>query len=320
MGAVAWVESPLQLLNAIEWGASQPVPLAIVPRARVMQLDHTAEVLRPHVPPSVTIMPPARSALQSPFSRAQVKVTGDAMSGQVRAVLTVARPRQVVLVDDGAITLALAAQLGSGAALARPGIVESGLSRVLGARAAARLRSLAGAGRLTLFTAYSTADAVAALGALGARVMSNDFAWLRGADLNLGMGLTESVVLGSALASDGFIEPRAQLAWVSGYASQWGHVTYLPHRREEGSWLAQVAAIDGVTVLRPGLPAELTLAAARVARVAMLPSSLAATLSGVLPSQVRIHVDPVQDDWWTTRADTHLRATMEAIVNERGNQ
>ncbi len=315
MARVGWVESPLQLVNAIEYAAAVGDPVHLCLRAGVAQLGDTGRLFAPSLPRGVTMSGPWRSATRSPMTTARKRLIGDANSGQLRALTTFTGAQDLVVVDDGSGTLSLARRLARGLPLARHGKQESSLHRVLGAAASVRMRTAAEDGRLTVFTAYPEADAVSALRSLGATVVRNDYSWLRSSAFVTDATDAEHVVVGSALVDDGYLDADAYATWLAGLARE-GAVTYLPHRRERRESLSRWAAIDGVEVRRPVLPIEILLAGMPgVRRVTTLPSSVVATLSTLLDPSVHLDVTHVPEHWFTSRADHSVRELLEDVVN-----
>ena len=249
-GAFAWVESPLQLLCAVEYASLAGIPVRIVPRAGALQLTATSERLRSlELPPGVEITEPHMLPLPS----SKHWIIGDAWSGVVHSLLAVRMPQRLTVVDDGSASLRLPRALAGRSSLSR-----SGRPTALADLAAARLRSLDGRGALELFSYYRLDHP--------ARI-PNRFGWL---SANRPEALTGGdVVLGSASVVDGLMSESRYLDWVS---RQPRGATYFPHRRESLHQLEQVASL-GLTVETTGLPIELVLAGGRGLRVTSLPSS-----------------------------------------------
>ncbi|MFW7415398.1 hypothetical protein [Demequina sp. SO4-18] len=313
----AWVESPLQFLNAVEYAHASGAPTAIHLRRDVSSVTRTAALLEPHLPTGVSVVPHGRSAMLSRFALASQRVLGDAYSGQVRAVLAVAGGRRCVIVDDGSVMLALGQQLADGRPLWRPGNDEGWPMRRLGAVATRRIRRGMSRGRVEVFTAYDQRAPFRELARQGARVTKNPYAWVRGIRLDQALGMHPTVVVGAALVPDGHLRGEPYLAWLRDRAAT-GEVTYIPHRRERGPWLDSIAAIPGVAVLHPGLPIEVVLgaASASVGHVVTMPSSVVATLRAVLAPQVSLEVRSIPPEWWADSASPTLRAMIEAIQEE----
>src|SRR5689334_6390878 len=99
----AWVESPFQLLGALEAHASGRLGgrLVVLPRKGVEPLvTAVAEVTRLGLPDGVTIQLPTGA----PRRGGEHLAVGDAFSGAVHRLLVQAPPRNLVLLDDGRAT------------------------------------------------------------------------------------------------------------------------------------------------------------------------------------------------------------------------
>lgn len=313
---IAWVESPLQLVNAVEYAAASGEPLHVLIRPGLTGLDEAAAALRPHLPAHVTLARTGVLVGLARYAASRRRLSGDSYSGQLRAITCLTGARDVVTVDDGSMTLSLASQLTAGAPLSRPGRSESTLMRALGTAAGHRLRRAGERGRLSLFTAFATHPSVRALSATGARITENRYGWLRGTSWDSPVAVPR-VVLGSALATDGLISHEQYEDWLRAKAGE--GIAYLPHRRESAAELARYASYEGLEVVRTGLPAEITLAACTaLTEVSMLPSTAAVTLRSILPATTRLTVAAVPDSWWTSRADPELRTMLANLTGEDG--
>jgi hypothetical protein len=279
--ALAWVESPLQLIAAAEWAATQDDPIVVAVRLRSSQMAATAEELMARG---------ARFAECIPFygipwqllAHHRNWAIGDGFSGHFRLAASILRPRSVTLLDDGALTTALADALLERTGFTRPGHHESALSTVLGARARTRMLRLAGRQRLEISTAFALGeDRLTSLGDRGVRVTPHSFAWVRRTARPTTVP-GNRVLLGSARPTDGLIPLPEYLAWVAAEARA-GELAYLPHRRETATTLDAVAEFPGVVVFESGLPVELVLAGGREPlEVLTLPTSATTTLGHVL--------------------------------------
>jgi len=277
---LAWVESPLQLLGAAEYAASLGRPIAVAYRLTGPQMPTTmAELL-------------ARGALFSsvapyygiPWTLLHDQpdwAIGDGFSGQFRMAAAVLRPRSITLLDDGDMSIHLASALLGRTGFARRGIHESGLATLLGGLARDRMLRLAGAGRLTMFSAFADDPTVAAVPARDVELVRNTFAWLRAHPKPARLPHAR-VVLGSARVTDGLISEQRYLDWLRSVAAA-GPISYLPHRREERARLAGISSLEGVVIVDSGLPAELLLAGtAEPLEILMMRSSASTTLRAVL--------------------------------------
>lgn len=310
---VAWVESGLQLINAIEAAAVEPEGATIVPRAGVAQLDDSVRALAPHLPPRVSLAAPRRFAFASPFASARTRIVGDAFSGQIR--LTPGTPStHYVLVDDGSAAPTAMSQIAGGAPLQRPGQREGLVSRVAGRAASRRLARAARGGRLTVVTSYEATVEARSLAGIGAVVQPNDYSWIRSVRLSDDpLAGARTVVVGAALAFDGYIAREAYRSWVLDSAGP--DAVYVPHRREDPAFTAGLRE-SGVTVARLDVPIEVAVAAAGgVERVVTLPSSVVASLAVVAP-HVALGVTRVAPEWWTPQADEGFRTLVDGIDRE----
>ncbi|GIH28002.1 hypothetical protein Aph01nite_63120 [Acrocarpospora phusangensis] len=309
--AVAWVESPLQLLCVIEAqhaGLLGPAT-RVVPRSGLPALRLTrAEMTRLDLPPGLDLAEPA-ARMPKP---GRTWVFGDAFSGRVQLSLLTSPPRRVVLVDDGLATIRLLELLVARRPLLRAR-AEPGLARrVLGAAAGLRLRG----GRLTVFTALPVPDALAeAVRERGAELVRHDFGWLRSQPGDVPPD-ERTVVLGTSLVRNGLIHRDAYVKWLAAIDEP---VAYYPHRREDPRDLERVRGIAGVTVYETGVPAEMTLRGLRPGqRVLSLPSTAVTSLRILLRARgVSIETVEVPDDWWTASAGPSLRSHLQLFAHER---
>ena len=260
--ASAWVESPLQLLCAVEWAFARAQPVRIVPRSGAAQLPATAGRLREiGLPDGVTIDGPR--AL--PAFSSDHWIIGDAFSGMARSALALRMPQQLTVVDDGTATLRLPSVLDGSAQLSRS--TDAAPAWAIAELASSRLRHLDQTGALELFSYYALD--------LPART-PNRFRWLR--SRGLATTAPSRVFLGSASVVDGLMPEESYLRIVRDA----GPVGYFPHRRETLTTLQRIATLPGVEIVDRGLPIELVLAGAREASIVSMPSSAVETLRIIL--------------------------------------
>lgn len=258
---LAWVESPFQLLSAAEWAHAAGQRISVAARLTGPQMETTAaELLRRGAPfDDVT---PWVGIPWAKLSGHRHWLIGDGFSGQFRVATAVIVPKDVILLDDGANTVALADAILERTPFQRPRRSEGRLNRVLGDIARRRVHALAARQSAELFTVFPLGEQrIAALGARGIRTVRHDFAWTRHAADPLDIP-GDRVLLGSALPTDGHVTVPDYLRWVSQQARE-APVTYLPHRRELRDVLDAVRNMAGVEVLETGLPVELVLAGIR---------------------------------------------------------
>jgi hypothetical protein len=279
--AIAWVESPLQLIAAAEWAARQQEPIVVALRLGSAQMAATAEELMARG---------ARFAECVPYygipwgllARHRTWAIGDAFSGQFRLAASVVRPATITLLDDGAQTLPLVDALLEKTGFARPGQHESVGSTLLGGTARARMLRMALRERLELTTAFALGpDRLSGLAERGVRVIPHTLTWVRGTARPIEVP-GNRVLLGSARPVDGLLPRGRYLSWVASEGAL-GPLAYLPHRRERPDMVEAVSELPGVTVFETGLPIELVLAGTRAPlEVLTLPSSATTTLAHVL--------------------------------------
>lgn len=321
--ARAWVESPLQMVSALEASAAGLLgpTVDVAYRTRITPLAELAARLGTVALPSGTTVSPASTA--SLWRHGPLRAVGDAFSGAVQARGLVGPRQPLVVLDDGLATLHLLRQLTAPDArhLVRARAQHPGLARrTLASAARERLLGLARDGRLAVFTALPVPDDLAeAFRAVGGRLVGHSFAWsasLREPELH-GAGV---VVVGSAMASDGLIDPAAYAAWVHQIADAVDEeVVYIPHRRETPQITASVADRDSIRVERGPWPVEVSLRCLAPGSVVhCLPSTPLLTLRSVLADAgVELVGSTVPEAWWTPHASSRFRASVRAIAGPR---
>ncbi|MFC6080618.1 hypothetical protein [Sphaerisporangium aureirubrum] len=319
--AVAWVESPLQLLCAVEARYAGVVGpgLQVMARAKLPGLRVTRRELASLALPEGLRLDTAEERMPRP-GRRESWVLGDAFSGRMQLTALGSVPRRMVVVDDGLATIRLLELLTArpGTPLLRARADATWSRRALGTAAALRLRAAARAGRLTIFTALPVPAALAAsVRSLGAELITHDFAWLRSQPAAAHPRPPEStVVLGTSLVRNGLIHRDRYFSWL--FALE-GPVAYYPHRREDPGDLAAVRDHPGVTVYDGGAPVEMTLRDLRPGqRVLSLPSTAVTSLRVLLSARgVPVETVDVPDDWWTPTATDSLRSHLQMFAHER---
>ncbi|TDC07534.1 hypothetical protein E1267_13150 [Nonomuraea longispora] len=313
--ASAWVESPLQMLCAVEAhhaGLLGPAT-AVVPRAGLRPLKATRRELRALGLPDGLELAEPRDAMPR-----RVHAVGDAFSGKVQLRwltsgigLTSGR---IVIVDDGLATLRLLELLAAGPrrpllrARAKPTAPRS----ALGLAAALRLR----VSDVSVFTALPVADDLAAaVVRTGVDLVRHDFAWLRAQPPSTQGPAERTVVLGTSLVRNGLVHRDHYLRWLTELAAR-EPLAYYPHRREDPVDVALIRERPGITVHDAGAPAELTLRGLDAGqRVLSLPSTAITSLRVLLsPRGVAIEPVNVPDDWWTSRAEPALRSHLTGVT------
>ena len=318
--AEVWVESPLQLLSAVEAHGAGLLGRTsrIHPRGGTTMLDATLQTLMAQAPEGVEFAP-AGSAPPAPGSTgAQRWATGDAFSGRVqRALLGHVAVREVIIIDDGLATLGLIAALVNDepTALVRPRSTPGTARRALGVASWFRLRALARAGRLLIFTGLPVpADTARKFRALGGHLESHSFEWLNTQPATEHIA-EPTVVVGSALAADGLIHAEPYFRWLDALTLD-GPIAYFPHRRESAEFLSLLAAHDGIVVHEHTIPIEMRLRALRRGQVIRaLPSTALPSLRLLLgASGIRVVGQDVPAAWWKPAASPALRAHLSSSL------
>ena len=279
--AIAWVESPLQLIAAAEWADAQPHKIVVALRITSAQMSTTAAEL---------LSRGARFAECVPFFgipwrllyRHRNWAVGDAFSGQFRLASAVLPPRSLTLLDDGSGAMALVDALVGRTSYARPHQRESVALGTLGILARERMLALAARDRLEISTAFEFGTVrTSLLSDQSIPVTSHRFDWLRRTARPIRVP-GNRVLLGSALPTDGRMSVDRYLHWIQAEAAA-APVIYLPHRRETETILARIGAIAGLQIFDCGLPVELVLAGAQEPlEVITLPTSARTTLTHIL--------------------------------------
>ena len=314
--ATAWVESPLQLLSAVEAQAAG----LLGPRTRVVvrtgsePLTRTAAALDGMDLPRGLEMRHERE-LRRPVAPVPgaTWVVGDAFSGRVQQALALHRPERVVLVDDGLGALHLLDLLCDPARppLTRARAEASAARAALGRVAGHRLRRLAECGRLVAVTALPVPEGLrAAVEERGLPVARHSFAWLRSQPA-APPPRESTVVLGSALVADGLVHAEPYRRLLQDWTCD-GPVAYYPHRRESPAVLRELARDPRVRVQPGALPVELTLRGLTDGhRVLSLPSTALASLRALLAGRgVSMEPHPVPDAWWTATTPAAVRVSL----------
>ncbi|WP_253719940.1 hypothetical protein [Brevibacterium renqingii] len=317
LASVAFVESPLQFLSALE--SHEPhEDLLIRARANAKGMTSFLDAFDTSwLPENVRLeREGAKPGVlrKANFDRIYL---GDACSGQVHKALSLAylerRMPEVVILDDGLATYStveiLTAKRGP---LVRPRQKLKASRTVMAAHVADRLRGLAMAGRLRWHTALPVSKPLRkAFLKTGGEITRHRFEHLQTLPTG-GSHPRDNPVIGSALAADGLIDAAAYRVWVDEITDTHGSITYYPHRRETDEFLADLARDDRVRIKHVGLPIELRLVNLPPgSTIRSLPSTAAVSLA-VLNPDVTISVTEVPAQWWTGASPDSLRKSLNA--------
>ncbi|MFD5098969.1 hypothetical protein [Streptomyces albidochromogenes] len=333
-GTLAFVESPVQLLNVLEWAhakaavrGTRAYDLTVVvlsptdPMTRG-QLRRMAELAR-HEGMRVR-WEEARGGAGAPFQtigglasalrRARRIVIGDPFSRYVQLLLTITRARDLVVVDDGTATMEFVAQLTGGERLERwhrRGGRRGPRDLVFGpVSAAARRRLTPSRTRsVEVFTSMPVEEAP------GVAVTANDFGWTRsrfgpprvsrGADL-----------VGTSLVETGVVDPDRYVEAVAALARAHGATRYFAHRRESADKLHRLAVETGLEIVRPDLPLELIARRGPIGRLILsFPSTVVHTLPlALVGTGVRVAVCDVDPLWLRDSASPRAQGFLSGVT------
>ncbi|WP_431710693.1 hypothetical protein [Glutamicibacter uratoxydans] len=313
-----WVESPLQLLSAVETHAAGLLgtDTLIVPR-RNMPLAATTEALLEAAPAGLNISDPARNP-PSAVATDNRWVTGDVYSGRVqRALLGPVQAKEVVIIDDGMATLALIGQLISDdpTPIIRGRVANSGSRKALGLALWYRLRFMARDHRLLIVSALEVGrETRVRMHQLGIKFAQHNFEWLAAQPVE--EKFTEpTLVVGSAMSADGLIHFEPYFQWLKSLAED-GPFAYFPHRRENPEALALIADLPNVQMKEHTIPIEMRLRALKSGQqIRSLPSTVIPSLRLLLgKDRKQVFPKPVPTDWWTETTTHEVREHLSSSL------
>lgn len=329
---LAFVESPVQLLNVLEWAVTEggggrvltDVTVVVLPPLDPMsrgQLRRMAELARDE---GMTVRwqeargdsgTPLKSlrALTRLVRNADHIVVGDPFSRYVQLLLSLVRPRRLTVVDDGTATMEFVAQLTRGERLVRwhrrggSGPRELALAPVT---ATARRRFTPSAVReVELFTAMPVIPPP------GVTLIPNTFSWTRsrfgpplltkGADL-----------VGTSLVETGVVDRARYLEAVAALARTHGATRYFAHRRESTEKLHALEAATGLEIVRPDLPLELIARRGPIGRTVLsFPSTVVHTLPLALTgTEVKVAVCDIAPEWLHATASPRAQGFLSGVT------
>lgn len=321
MTAVAFVESPAQLVNAAEWAARRDptrthlVILGPTPARTRFQMHRVQELLRGagfrtswlevRGPVPVRAQDAARAAAWA--LEASEVIVGDPYSGVIQGLLALRpRPPRIVVVDDGTATVRYAEQWARGEPLQRwhlpkqpwsAHVLDTRVGRWLGRRSS----------HVELFTAMP-------LPAEHPPATVLDYAWTRDA-FGPPTILDGVDLMGSSLVETGMVDEAGYLRGVQRWVDEAQVRRYLPHRAESATKLARIAQM-GVEIVRPELPMEWHARIGPVGRrICSFPSTVLHTLPIVLQDvDVTVASIAIDDEWFTT-GDAAARGFVRSITS-----
>ncbi|MGY4907295.1 hypothetical protein [Streptomyces sp. 900116325] len=329
---LAFVESPVQLLNVLEWAYTEggddlvrsDMTVVVLPPVDPMsrgQLRRMAELARDE---GATVRwQEARGGAGAPLKtlraltgllrRADRIVIGDPFSRYVQLLLTMVRARRLTVVDDGTATMEFVAQLARGERLVRwhrrgtSGARDLVLAPVT---ATARRRFTPSRTRtVEVFTAMPV-EAPA-----GITVTPNTFAWTR-ARFGPPLLTRGADLVGTSLVETGVIDKEQYLEAVSALARTHGATRYFAHRRESAEKLHALEAATGLEIVRPDLPLELVARRGPIGRTVLsFPSTVVHTLPlALLGTEVKVAVCDIAPEWLRDTASPRAQGFLRGVT------
>lgn len=346
-GVVALVESPVQLLNVLEWAHVHPpaTPVAgeggagaaAVPAAEPLtvvvlspvdptsrgQLRRMAELARDE---GTTVrwfeargsrggLLRTALALAPLLLRVRHLVIGDPFSRLVQVLLPLCRARQLTVVDDGTATMEFTEILTRGGRLVRwhrSGRRRSPVDAAFGVFSSAARRRLT-PGRRRQVELFS---AMPATPPPGMTLRANRFAWTR-SRFGPPRTLASTDLIGTSLVETGVVDAERYVAVVRSLAERHGAKRYFAHRREAPDKLHRLAAETGLEIVRPDLPLELVARRGPIGQcVLSFPSTVVHTLPLALAGTgVRIVVCGIDQEWLAAAASPRAHTFLAGITH-----
>ncbi|MFC9426529.1 hypothetical protein [Streptomyces sp. NPDC056987] len=327
---IAFVESPVQLLNVLEWAhlSSTADALTVVvlsptdPMSRG-QLRRMAELARDA---GFTVRwQEARGGAGAPLRtvrelapllrKADRVVIGDPFSRYVQLLLALVQTKELTVVDDGTATMEFIGQLARGERLVRwhrrggsRGPRELVLAPVT---AAARRRLMPSAARtVEVFTSMPVEEVPD-----GIAVTPNTFAWTR-ATFGPPRITTGADMVGTSLVETGVVDADQYTEAVTALVRTHGATRYFAHRREHVDKLHRLHLATGLEIVRPDLPLELIARRGPIGRMVLsFPSTVVHTLPLALAGTgVRVAVLDIAPEWLKETASPRAQGFLSGVT------
>ncbi|MFD4524567.1 hypothetical protein ACFWP7_11730 [Streptomyces sp. NPDC058470] len=349
---LAFVESPVQLLNVLEWahahalrpaqdGAPAPGGAPAGEAAGPPGAGLTLVVLSPNDPMTRGQLrrmadlardegyevrwEEARSGTAAPFQtigglapllrRAHRIVMGDPFSRYVQLLLTITRARDLVVVDDGTATMEFVAQLARGERLVRwhrRGGRPGPRDLLFAPVSSSARRRLTPSARRSV-EVFSSMPIDSA--PEGVRLTSNDFSWTR-ARFGPPRITKGADMVGTSLVETGVVDPEHYLEAVRTLAKAHGATRYFAHRRESTEKLHRLATEIGLEIVRPDLPLELIARRGPIgSTILSFPSTVVHTLPlALVGTEVRVAVCDIDPAWLTKSASPRAEGFLSGVT------
>ncbi|OON74432.1 hypothetical protein GBW32_23100 [Streptomyces tsukubensis] len=350
---VAFVESPVQLLNVLEWAYGRRRDRQDQ-QHRQLENSGPAAARETLAPDSLTLVvlsptdPMSRGQLRrmaelardegmrvrweearggaaaplhtvrglAPLLRgARRIVIGDPFSRYVQLLLTITRARDLVVVDDGTATMEFIGQLSRGERLVRwhRGGGRPGARDLVFAPVAASARRRLTPGERGSVEVFSSMPIDPA--PEGVTITANDFAWTRARFGPPNVG-DHADLVGTSLVETGVVDEDHYVTAVRALTEAHGATRYFAHRRESSTKLHRLAVETGLQVVRPDLPLELIARRGPVGRTVLsFPSTVVHTLPLALAGTgVRVAVCDIDPAWLTANASPRAQGFLSGVT------
>jgi hypothetical protein len=334
---LAFVESPVQLLNVLEWahahapraqeepGAgltlvvlspTDPMTRGQLRRMSELARDDGHDVRWEEARGGATAPLRTIGGLAPLLRRADRVVMGDPFSRYVQLLLTITRARDLVVVDDGTATMEFVAQLARGERLVRwhrkggrPGARDLLFAPV--SSAARRRLTPDGRRSVEVFSSMPVDETPA-----GVTVTANDFSWTR-ARFGPPRITRSADLVGTSLVETGVVDGDRYLDAVRALAKAHGATRYFAHRRESAEKLHRLALETGLEIVRPDLPLELIARRGPVgSTILSFPSTVVHTLPLALAGTgVRVAVCDIDPTWLTAHASPRAQGFLSGVTD-----
>jgi hypothetical protein len=323
------VESPVQLLNVLEWARASSVGEALTvivlsptdPMSRG-QLRRMAELARDEG--FAVRWQEARGGAGAPLRtirqlapllrRADRVVIGDPFSRYVQLLLTLVSGKALTVVDDGTATMEFIGQIARGERLVRWHRRGSRSPREMALApitAAARRRlTPSGARTVEVFTSMPVMETPP-----GITVTPNTFAWTR-ATFGPPRITSSADMVGTSLVETGVIDADQYTDAVISLARSYNATRYFAHRRESVDKLHRLQASTGLEIVRPDLPLELIARRGPIGNTILsFPSTVVHTLPLALEGTgVRVAVLDIAPEWLRESASPRAEGFLSVVT------
>ncbi|WP_427920369.1 hypothetical protein [Streptomyces sp. cg40] len=333
---LAFVESPVQLLNVLEWahlrapraegapgGGLTLVVLSPTDPMTRGQLRRMADLARDEG--HTVRWEEARGGPAAPFQtiggltrllrKADRIVMGDPFSRYVQLLLTITRARDLVVVDDGTATMEFVAQLASGERLVRwhrKGGRQGPRDLIFAPVSSSARRRLTPNTRrkVEIFSSMPIEEPPK-----GVTITANEFAWTR-ATFGPPRITKGADMVGTSLVETGVVDADRYLEAVTALAKTHGATRYFAHRRESTEKLHRLAVETGLEIVRPDLPLELIARRGPIGRTILsFPSTVVHTLPlALVGTEVRVAVCDIDPAWLTENASPRAQGFLSGVT------